>query len=621
MAHYHEPVNTPYDRQPLPARRRSAGMRPRAVGHAIAGLALLAGLGPALAQVPALAEAVAQAAATADTAPAPRTPPSAMDALMFYQLLIAELELQNGRPLVAVDVLLDAARRTRDEQLYQRAVDVAVQSRAGDRALAATAQWRSAMPESTLALRYQVQLLGALDRPAEALEPVRTWLARSTPQERLGVLAGLPRIFVRGPAARSGAEMIEQAVQPYTSGGSQRDAALVMVGRAWMLAGDDNRALQRATQAAQVDPTAISPALLALELMPRLPAAESLVTTRLARGDVEPPVRLAYVRVLTRQQRLGDAAVQLQAVVRQQPAEPGPYLTLGAVELELRHPREAEIALQRYIELTLARNADPADEETRDSVTQARLMLAQAAEMQRDWARAEQQLALVKDPERAQDVQSRRASMLVRQGRWREARDIVRAWPETTPAQQRQKLFGEVQLLREAQQWGEAYTVLAGATERFPNEIDLLYEQAMVAEKLNRLDDMERLLRRVIALKPDHQHAYNALGYSLADRGLRLDEARTLVEKALSLAPGDPFITDSLGWVEFRAGRHQEALRWLRQAYQARPDTEIAAHLGEVLWVTGQQDEARRVWREGRQRDADNAVLRETLQRLVPGGL
>jgi len=130
------------------------------------------------------------------------------------------------------------------------------------------------------------------------------------------------------------------------------------------------------------------------------------------------------------------------------------------------------------------------------------------------------------------------------------------------------------------------------------------------------MDEMERLLRKVIALKPDHHHAYNALGYSLAERNQRLPEARDLIRKALDLSPGEPFITDSLGWVEYRLGNRSEALRLLQQAYRARPDAEIAAHLGEVLWVLGQQDEARRVWREAKTRDAGNDVLRATLARL-----
>ena len=158
--------------------------------------------------------------------------------------------------------------------------------------------------------------------------------------------------------------------------------------------------------------------------------------------------------------------------------------------------------------------------------------------------------------------------------------------------------------------------MLVAANQQFPDDVDLLYEQAMMDEKLDRLDDMERLLRRVIALKPDHQHAYNALGYSLAERKIRLPEARQLILKALEISPGEPFITDSLGWVEYRLGNSDEALRLLRRAYEARPDPEIAAHFGEVLWAAGQVEEARRVWREGRSRDAGNDVLKETLARL-----
>jgi Flp pilus assembly protein TadD len=138
----------------------------------------------------------------------------------------------------------------------------------------------------------------------------------------------------------------------------------------------------------------------------------------------------------------------------------------------------------------------------------------------------------------------------------------------------------------------------------------------MMAEKLERMDDMERLLRRVIELKPDSPHARNALGYSLADRRLRLPEARELIARALELAPGDPFITDSLGWVEFRLGNLPEALKHLQTAYSARPDPEIGAHLGEVLWALGRTDEARKVWRDVQTREPSNEVLRETLARL-----
>ena len=138
----------------------------------------------------------------------------------------------------------------------------------------------------------------------------------------------------------------------------------------------------------------------------------------------------------------------------------------------------------------------------------------------------------------------------------------------------------------------------------------------MVAEKLGSLDEMERLLRQVIQLKPDYHHAYNALGYSLADRNVRLSEARDLIRKAIEFAPADPFIKDSLGWVEFRMGNPLEAVRIFEAAYKARPDAEIAAHFGEVLWSLGQRDRALAIWKEGQLINAENETLLETLKRL-----
>ena len=248
-------------------------------------------------------------------------------------------------------------------------------------------------------------------------------------------------------------------------------------------------------------------------------------------------------------------------------------------------------------------------------------MLAQAAEQQNDYKAAEEWLNKVDSPQRALEVLSRRASMMARQGQLREARELIRRAPERSEEDSRAKLMAEVQVLREAKSWSEANKLLASASQKYPDDVDLLYEQSMMAEKLNRMDEMERLLRKVIEIKPDHHHAHNALGYSLADRNQRLPEAKALIQRALDIAPGEPFITDSLGWVEYRLGNYPEALRLLRGAYQSRPDPEIAAHLGEVLWVSGQREEAKRVWREARSRDSTNDVLRETLARLKVGNL
>ena len=157
---------------------------------------------------------------------------------------------------------------------------------------------------------------------------------------------------------------------------------------------------------------------------------------------------------------------------------------------------------------------------------------------------------------------------------------------------------------------------MEAAAKRFPKNPDLLYDFALLAEKVGRVEVMEKLLREVMALAPDNHHAYNALGYSLAERNVRLQEAYTLIAKALEMAPGDPFIMDSMGWVQYRLGKLDEAEKYLRNAYALRRDPEIAVHLGEVLFQKGQQAAAQALWREARAKDPQNDTLRSTLARL-----
>ncbi|MEO7336067.1 MAG: tetratricopeptide repeat protein [Caldimonas sp.] len=563
----------------------------------------------------------------------PEVENSGLDAALFYQLLIGEIELRSGEAGTAYQVLLEAARRTPSEQVFRRATDVALQARAGDQALAAVVAWRAALPDSAEALRYQVQLLVALNRPTESLEPLGTLLRVTPAPQRPALITSLPRFFARAPDRKASAELLTRALQPYLDEPGTRTAARTALGRSWLGALDTDKALELAQRANELDPQAEDPAVLALEMLPGTAGAEAIVSKYLTAKPDDASIRMLYVRSLTGSQRFVDATEQLRQLTQRQPDLAPPWLTLGALQLEMHRPAEAIVALKNYVRLVeggASVSIGPADatpqapegEEatapasTSLALTQAWLLLAQAAEEQRDYAGAESWLARIDNPQRALEVQSRRASMLARQGKLAEARESIRRVPEQTQADRRAKLLAEAQLLRDQKSWDEAEKVLADANVQFPDDVDLLYEQAMMAEKSNRLDEMERLLRKVIELKPDHHHAYNALGYSLAERKVRLPEARTLIRKALDLSPGEPFITDSLGWVEYRLGNRDEAIRLLRGAYQSRPDPEIAAHLGEVLWANGQAEEARRVWREGRSRDATNDVLKETLARL-----
>jgi len=576
----------------------------------------------------------AAAPAVAAEPAAPKFENSTLDAPLFYQLLLSEIELRSGQAGTAYQLMLDAARRGKDEQLFRRATEIALQARAGDQALSAVLAWRQALPQSADALRYQIQLLVALNRVADVEEPLAALLRQTARPALPGLIEALPRLLGRAADRNAVAAVLERALRPYADAADTKASASVAVGRAWLVAGDTGKALAFAQRASEADPAAEGAALLALDMLPATPEAEAIVKRQLAARADNPMVRLLYVRTLATSQRLAEATAEIEVLTRSDPNLAPPWLTLGALELEMKRPREAAAALRNYVRLveggaavnfgaaaSAPQGAGGDDEDdtppnASTALTQAFLLLAQASEQQQDFVGAERWLARVDNPQRALEVQARRASLLARQGKMKEARELIRKVPEQSPGDARAKYLAETELLRDRKMYAEAVQVMAQASKAFPDDTDLLYEQAMLNEKLDRVDEMERLLRRVIALKADHQHAYNALGYSFAERKIRLPEARALIQKALELSPGEPSITDSMGWVEYRLGNREEAIRLLRGAYQARPDPEIAAHLGEVLWSVGQTEEARRVFRDARSRDAQNDVLRETLARL-----
>ncbi|MDL2338695.1 MAG: tetratricopeptide repeat protein [Pseudomonadota bacterium] len=573
---------------------------------------------PARAQTQVSAGAPSEATATDN---------SNLDASLFYQLLVGELELTASEGSTAFLVMLDAANKTKNEQLYRRAADMALQIRAGTQALIVVQSWRTALPASLEAHRYLIQLLVALNRSTETAEPLRSLIKLAPAADRPALIASLPRFFERTADRKVVPDVMEAALQPSIDQPETRTVSLIAIGRAWQSAGDNARALEFAQRAHVEAPMDEGPVFLALELLPVAVEAEPIILGHLQARPQADAIRMFYARALSMSQRHADALVQVEQVTRDQPALSAPWLTLGALYLDLRRPKEATVALKTFIEriqstpetpvapVQAPDNTEVAPEADR-GVTQAWLMLAQAAEQEGDFKAAEIWLNKVETPQRALEVQVRRASLLAKQGRLSEGLALIERAPETGEAEARAKVFAEVQLLREGKQWAQANQVLAKANERFADDPDLLYEQSMMEEKLNHMDEMERLLRRVIALRPDHHHAHNALGFSLADRGMRLPEAKSLIEHALELAPGEPFIIDSLGWVDYRMGNRTEAIKQLTRAYQSRPDPEIAAHLGEVLWVNGQRDEARRVLREGKSRDQANDVLLETVARL-----
>ncbi len=504
---------------------------------------------------------------------------SAMTGELLYEILLGEMNLRQGEPAAGFALLLDAARKSNDVVLYDRAVEIALQARSGDGALMAARSWAQAWPQDRKANSQVLQILLALNQVADSLEPLKKEIAIAPEAERDTVINLIPRHYARVTDKKRATAVVQQALEPYLAKNNTTSAiAWTSLGRMRLASDDIVGALEAVKKGQAADSKAQGPVLLAMELMSkRVVAAEPLVQQGLRKQDGK-EMAMSYVRVLIELERYKEATEQLQAITRKDAKLADAWLVLGSLQFEQGQDIEAEASLARYVSLA---SKAPTDTSTRG--------LNQA--------------------------QTRRAALLARQGKMSEARELIHQIPASNADEQRSRLLAEVQLLREHRQWQAAFDLLAANSA---DSADLVYEQAMLAEKLNKLDDMEKLLRKVIAQNPSYYNAYNALGFSLADRNIRLPEAKQLIVKALTFAPDDPFITDSLGWVEFRMGNLGAALSYLQKAYKDRADAEIAAHLGEVLWKMNRQDEAIKVWREGLNTAPTNETLQETLQRLKP---
>jgi tetratricopeptide (TPR) repeat protein len=504
---------------------------------------------------------------------------SAMTGELLYEILLGEMNLRQGEPAAGFSLLLDAARKSNDVQLYDRAVEIALQSRSGDGALMAARAWSHAWPQDRKANSQVLQILLALNQVGESLEPLKKELALAPDAERDTSINLIPRHYARITDKKRATHVVQQALEPYLAKNNATGAvAWTSLGRMRLASDDVTGALDAAKKGQATDSKSQGPVLLAMELMGhKVAEAEPLVTQALRKQDGT-EMAMSYVRVLIELERYSEAAEQLQSITRKDPKLADAWLVLGSLQFEQGQDKEAEASLSRYVSLA---TKNPTDNSTR-GLTQA---------------------------------QTRRAAMLARQGKMNEARQLIAQLPANNADEKRSRVLAEVQLLRDHRQWQAAFDLLAANSG---DDTDLTYEQAMLAEKLNKLDEMETLLRVVIAKNPSYYNAYNALGFSLADRNIRLPEAKQLIVKALTFAPDDPFITDSLGWVEFRLGNFGSALIYLQKAYKDRADAEIAAHLGEVLWKMKRQDEALQVWREGLNSAPNNETLQETLQRLKP---
>lgn len=525
---------------------------------------------------------------------------------LLFKLLRAELAYQRGDWQLAYVTMLVAAQETRDPRLARRAAEIALNVKQTGEALSAVRLWRELAPHSDEANQFYLGLVVLGENLTEAKPIFVERLQEVTPQARGLLILQIQRLLGRTKDKDAAFTLQEELTAPY-QGLVETHIALA---QAAFAKGDLPRARLEAGKALAIKPDLEIAVLMQAQSAAGREEALQTLSGFLKNYPKARDVRTAYAKILIDDKQYDEARNQFEILLKDQPKDLTIMYAMGILGAQMNDRDTAEKYLGAYLKEL---EANPDDE--RDPV-QALLILSQIAEDRKDFPAALKWLAQVEPGPAYLEAQVRSAQIMANTGDLGGARNLLSHLKPEGQREQIQIMVADAQLLRDANRVPEGLAVLAKGLERFPEDTGLLYDYAMLAEKANRFDLMENALRKIIKLAPNNQHAYNALGYSFAERNIHLQEAYTLIDKASKLAPEDPFIMDSMGWIYFRLGKLTEAEDYLRRAYAIRPDVEIGVHLGEVLWIKGEKDSAQQLLRDANQKDPQNDLLKSTLARL-----
>ncbi|BAN50560.1 hypothetical protein PCA10_48280 [Metapseudomonas resinovorans NBRC 106553] len=521
----------------------------------------------------------------------------------LYALLAAELAGQRNRFDIALGNYVQQANATQDPAVAERAFRIAEYLGADQAALDTSLIWARSAPDNLDAQRasaVQLARAGRYDEAMTYMEKVLQgqgdthfdFLALSAAETDADTRAGLLQSFDRLLAKHPDNSQLVFGKSVLLQQDGRTDEALALL------------------EGLPADDKEIAPVLLRARLLQSLERGDEalpLLQNAIKQHPDDKRLRLTYARMLVEQGKLDEAKSEFAGLVQQFPDDDDLRYSLALVSLEGEAWDEAQVYLEELVDRG-------------SHVDAAHFNLGQIYEKRGDKESALIEYALVGPGNDYLPAQIRQVEILLESGRADEAEARLAKAREAQPDYAIQLYLLEAENLAERDQPERAWKVIQQGLQQFPDDLNLLYTRAMLAEKRDDLAQLEKDLRFIIEREPENAMALNALGYTLADRTTRYDEALKLVEQAHKLNPDDPAILDSLGWVNYRKGNLAEAERLLRQALQEFPDHEVAAHLGEVLWAQGKQVEARKVWAEALQKQPDSAILRDTLQRLTGSG-
>jgi tetratricopeptide (TPR) repeat protein len=522
---------------------------------------------------------------------------------LLYELLAAEFAGNTGDLKTATEFYSKAAADTDDSRVAARATYIAIYAGDYQQGLKLLERWQALDPADAEIDRMYATTYVKLKQPEQAAVSIQKILERESDDDRTRALAvktmlqketdtetALAILAVLNQQDDTNLHMLALQAR-YEAQLEHYDAALVLLDR--VLAQDP-----------ELDDVHLIKSRI-LSVQGRQDEAIAVMAELLRQEPKNASIRLQYARMLVEQKDLVGAREQFLILHQQQPENPDVLLSLALLYIDTRELDQADVYLQKLLKLD-------------KKVDVANYYLGRIAQS-RDKAKVAISYYLrVTSGDYEFDSRLRIAGLFAQLGREREGLQQLEVLAEQkTEWSDRVRVYlAQGEILRSLHKYKEGFEMFSRVLIQKPDDPDLLYARAIIAEKVDRIDITETDLLKVLSNEPENVNALNALGYTLADRTGRLEEALDYIKRAAALVPDDPAILDSLGWVSYRLGKMEEALKWLEMAFTKLEDAEIAAHYGEVLWKSNQQDKARKVWTRGRELDAKHPVLIETLKRF-----
>ncbi len=521
----------------------------------------------------------------------------------LYKTLVAELAAYREQYELSATYFFEVAEQTHNVELAERATRIALYAKYYDLGIRAGNLWVKLAPDNPDAHQILGSALLHENRTEEAIVHLETMLEglEENEEQRLELIANL---LEQQPDQESALALMSKLVEK-----RQQDVIALFTYARLLYAAEklpESRAvLERVFALQPQHETAVILYANILNQQGETDAALQWLGDKLKTyPNQSDEWRFVYARLLASAEQFDAALTQFQLLAHSYPNNPDVLYALGLLSLQLKKTEDARNYFMDLLENTGQQNL-------------AYYYLGQVSEAEENPDQAIAWYRNVTDGNNFLSAQARIALLLLDQGKLDEALTHLREVPTSTPEEAQQLAQFEAELLIDQKMYTEAIATFDRGLADDPENLELLYARAMTAEKADRIDLLERDLRHILTLDPDYVEAINALGYTLADRTDRHAEAYDLIKQALSMRPDSHYILDSMGWVLYRLGRNDEALAYLRKALAAQYDPEIAAHLGEVLWVSGQQAEAKALWEKAQEAFPDDKQLADVMERFL----